>query len=152
MAGWEAKRNVNAAAAAVNSAVRSGEIIPGGGATEVAIARHLRDAAPGVGSREALVIEAVADAFEAVPRLLARNAGMNPTDALLDLRAAHSRGETAAGVRGRQGTIGSALDAGIVEPAVIKRGSVHTAAGTITTVLRIDDIITGIDVTVSQAP
>lgn len=152
MAGWEAKRNVNAAAAAVNSAVQSEHVIPGGGATEVAIARHLRDAAPGVGSRETLVIEAVADAFEAIPRLLARTAGMKPIDAMLDLRTAHSRGETDVGVCGKEASIGSVFDDGIVEPAAIKRGSVHTAVGATTTILRIDDVITGIDVTVSQAP
>jgi chaperonin GroEL (HSP60 family) len=152
MAGWEAKRNVNAAAAAVASALETGRIVPGGGAAEMAIAHHLRDAAPGVGGRESMVIEAVADAVEAVPRLLARNAGMDPTDAVLDLRTAHSRGESDAAVLGRERDIGGALDAGVVEPAAFKRGSVHTAAGATTTILRIDDVISGIDVTVSDAP
>jgi chaperonin GroEL (HSP60 family) len=152
MTGWEAKRNVNAAAAAVASALETGRIVPGGGATEVAIAQHLRDAAPGVDGRESMVIEAVADAVEAVPRLLARNAGMDPPDAVLGLRTAHSRGETDTAVLGRERTVGSALDAGVVEPAAFKRGSVHTAAGVTTTILRIDDVISGIDVTVSDAP
>ncbi|MDR9430639.1 MAG: TCP-1/cpn60 chaperonin family protein [Natronomonas sp.] len=152
MAGWEAKRNVNAAAAAVASALETGRIVPGGGATEMAIAQHLRDAAPGVGGRESMVIEAMADAFEAIPRLLARNAGMDQTDAVLDLRTAHSRGKTDAAVLGRERTIDGALDAGVVEPVAFKRGSVHTAAGATTTLLRIDDVITGIDVTVSDAP
>jgi chaperonin GroEL (HSP60 family) len=40
----------------------------------------------------------------------------------------------------------------VVEPAAFKRGSVHTAAGATTTILRIDDVISGIDVTVSDAP
>jgi chaperonin GroEL (HSP60 family) len=152
MAGWEAKRNVKAAAAAVASALEKGGIVPGGGATEMAIAQYLRDAAPGVGGRESMVIEAVADAFEAVPRLLARNAGMDQTDAVLDLRTAHSRGKTDAAVLGRERTIDGALDAGVVEPAAFKRGSVHTAAGAATTLLRIDDVITEIDVMVSDAP
>lgn len=151
MAGWEAKRNVNAAAASVASALETGRIVPGGGATEMAIAQHLRDAAPGVGGRESMVIEAVADAVEAVPRLLARNAGMDPTDAILDLRTAHGRGERDAAVLGLERELGSALDAGVVEPAECKRGSVHTAAGAATTILRIDDVITGIDVTVSES-
>lgn len=152
MAGWEAKRNVNAAAAAVGSALETGMIVPGGGAIEMAIARHLRDAAPGIGGRESMVIEAVADAVEAVPRLLARNAGMDPTGAILDLRTAHDQGQSAAAVLGRRNAIGSALDAGVAEPAAFKRGSVHTAAGAATTILRIDDVISGIDVTVSDAP
>lgn len=152
MAGWEAKRNVNAAVAAAASALETGQIVPGGGATEMAIAGHLRDAAPGVGGRESIVIEAIADAVEAVPRLLARNAGMDPTDAILDLRTAHSRGEKDASVLGLKRELGRALDAGVVEPAAFKRGSVYTAAGAATTVLRIDDVITGIDVTVRESP
>lgn len=152
MAGWEAKRNVKAAAAAVASALETGQVVPGGGATEIEIARHLRDVAPGAGGRESMVLEAVADAIETVPRLLARNAGMDPTDAVLDLRTAHSRGETDAAVLGIERELGSALDAGVVEPASFKRGSVHTAAGASTTILRIDDVITGIDVTVSESP
>jgi len=152
MAGWEAKRNVSAAVASVASALETGRIVPGGGAAEMAIAQYLRDAAPGVGGRESMVIEAVADAVEAVPRLLARNAGMDPTDAILDLRTAHSRGEHDAAVLGLERELGSALDAGVVEPAAFKRGSVHTAAGAATTILRIDDVISGIDVTVSEAP
>ncbi|RMB25184.1 TCP-1/cpn60 chaperonin family protein [Haloplanus aerogenes] len=152
MAGWEAKRNVNAAVASVASALETGQVVPGGGAAEMAIAQHLRDAAPGVGGRESMVIEAVADAVEAVPRLLARNAGMDPTDAILDLRTAHSRGERDAGVLGLERELGSALDAGVVEPAAFKRGSIHTAAGAATTILRIDDVISGIDVTVSESP
>lgn len=152
MAGWEAKRNVNAAVAAVASALETDRIVPGGGATEMEIAQHLRDAAPGVGGRESMVLDAVADAVEAVPRLLARNAGMDPTDAILDLRTAHSRGAADAAVLGTERELGSALDAGVVEPAAFKRGSIHTAAGAATTVLRIDDVITGIDVTVSESP
>jgi len=152
MAGWEAKRNVNAAVAAVASALETGRIVPGGGATEMEIARHLRDVAPGIGGRESMVVDAIADAVEAVPRLLARNAGMDPTDAILDLRTAHNHGEADAAVLGVERELGSALDAGVVEPAAFKRGSVYTAAGAATTVLRIDDVITGIDVTVSESP
>jgi len=152
MAGWEAKRNVNAAVAAVASALETGRIVPGGGATEMEIARHLRDVALGIGGRESMVVDAIADAVEAVPRLLARNAGMDPTDAILDLRTAHNHGEADAAVLGVERELGSALDAGVVEPAAFKRGSVYTAAGAATTVLRIDDVITGIDVTVSESP
>jgi chaperonin GroEL (HSP60 family) len=77
---------------------------------------------------------------------------MDPTDAVLALRTAHERGEADAAVLGVERELGSALAAGVVEPAAFKRGSVYTAAGAATTILRIDDVITGIDVTVSDAP
>ncbi|MFB6101477.1 MAG: TCP-1/cpn60 chaperonin family protein [Haloplanus sp.] len=152
MAGWEAKRNVQAAVAAAASALETDRVVPGGGATEMEMARALRDAAPGISGRESMVVEAVADAVEAVPHILARNAGMDPTDAVLGLRTAHAAGEADAAVLGIDRDLGSALDAGVVEPAEFKRHSFQTAAGAATTILRIDDVITGIDVTVSDEP
>jgi len=98
------------------------------------------------------ILEAGCGTGVTVPRLLARNAGMDPTDAILDLRTAHNHGEADAAVLGVERELGSALDAGVVEPAAFKRGSVYTAAGAATTILRIDDVITGIDVTVSESP
>lgn len=152
MTGWEAQRNVRAAVAAARATLDDERVLPGGGAAEVAIARHLRDAAPAVGGRESMVVEAVADAVEAVPRVLARNAGMDPTDALLGLRAAHAAGDGAAGVLGRRRELGNTLAAGVADPVSLKRRGLRTAAGVATTILRIDDVITGIDVQVRGDP
>jgi len=41
---------------------------------------------------------AVADALEDIPLTLASNAGMDPIDTQVDLRAAHSKGKTWAGI------------------------------------------------------
>jgi chaperonin GroEL (HSP60 family) len=141
---WEAERNVNNAVAVADAALKHDRFIPGGGATEMEIGRFLRDAATERGGREALAIEAVADAVEVVPRTLARNAGMNPLDAMVDLRTAHHHGETHVGVLPIERTTGNVLKDGVCEVAFNKRNAIQAAGSIVTTILRIDDTLTGI--------
>lgn len=141
---WEAERNVNNAVAVADTALEHDRFIPGGGAAEMEIGRFLRDAATERSGREALAIEAVADAVEVVPRTLARNAGMNPLDVMVDLRTAHHRGETDVGVLPIERTTGNALEAGVCEVAFNKRNAIQAAGSIVTTILRIDDTLTGI--------
>ena len=58
-------------------------LLAGGGATQIALARHLRRFAERFAGREQLAIEAFADALEIIPRTLAQNAGLDPLDSLL---------------------------------------------------------------------
>jgi chaperonin GroEL (HSP60 family) len=141
---WEAERNVNNAVAVADTALEHDRFIPGGGAAEMEIGRFLRDAATERSGREALAIEAVADAVEVVPRTLARNAGMNPLDVMVDLRTAHHRGGTDVGVLPIERTTGNALEAGVCEVAFNKRNAIQAAGSIVTTILRIDDTLTGI--------
>ncbi|SMO79906.1 thermosome subunit alpha [Halorubrum cibi] len=137
----ELERAVNDAVDAVVAARESG-IVPGAGATEVAIAAHLRRASASVEGRKQLAIEAFADAVDALPRTLAENAGADPIDTLVDLRATHDR-EGRAGVvaDGRTARVGDPLEAGIVDPAAVKREAVDSATEAATMLLRIDDVI-----------
>ena len=64
-------------------------MLPGAGATQVALGRRLRRFAESVPGREQLAIEAWADALESIPRALAANAGFDGIDSLL-VTAAHS--------------------------------------------------------------
>jgi thermosome len=137
----ELERALNDAVDAVVAARESG-IVPGAGATSVAIAAHLRGAAASVEGRKQLAIEAFADAVDALPRTLAENAGADPIDTLVDLRATHDR-EGRAGVvaDGRTARVGDPLEAGIVDPAAVKREAVDSATEAATMLLRIDDVI-----------
>jgi len=65
-------------------------LLPGGGATQIALARHLRRQAERIPGREQLAIEAYADALEVIPRVLAENAGLDPLDTLLQVVAKQS--------------------------------------------------------------
>lgn len=145
---WEVERNVNNAVAAVRTALDHGSVVSGGGAVEMEISRHLRNRAPAHGGRESLVVEAVADAVEEVPRLLARSAGMRPTDAIVKLRTRHHGGDVDACVLPTERTVGNASERGVVEPAANKRNALEAAGSVVSTILRIDDVVAGIDRTI----
>ncbi|WP_251344157.1 thermosome subunit alpha [Haloplanus halophilus] len=121
-------------------AVRPG-LVPGGGATEVALARDLREHGRGVAGRESLAVDAVADALETIPVALARNAGLDPVDTLLELRRRHAAGDVRVGIDGDAGELVDAVDRGVVEPAHLKERVVANATDAASLVLRIDGII-----------
>ncbi|MEM2875927.1 MAG: thermosome subunit beta, partial [Candidatus Bathyarchaeia archaeon] len=87
----EAERAMNDALSVVRDVVEEPKIVAGGGAIEAEIAKNLRDYATKVGGREQLAIEAFANSIEVVPRALAENAGLNPIDILVSLRAEHEK-------------------------------------------------------------
>ncbi|GAB4329966.1 MAG: thermosome subunit beta [Promethearchaeota archaeon] len=66
---------------------REGGVVPGSGATDLFVAASLREWAATLAGKEALVVEAVAGAFEQVFATLAANVGLDPLDALLEARS-----------------------------------------------------------------
>merc|ERR1711991_38021 len=73
----------------VNRAASSTHIVSGGGASEMEILCHLREASLQIQGKEQLVMQTFAKAFEVVPRQLPENAGFDPTDILNQLRQKH---------------------------------------------------------------
>ena len=138
----ELERAVTDAVDGVVAAVESGGVVPGAGATEIAVASRVREAASRIAGRKQLAVEAFADAMEAIPRTLAENTGMDPIDAMVDLRTHHER-EGRAGIiaGGRTGTVDDPVEHGVLDPAAVKREAVGSAAEAATMILRIDDVI-----------
>jgi chaperonin GroEL (HSP60 family) len=101
----------------------------------------VRDAAAGIETRQQLAVEAYADALDALPRTLATNAGLDPIDALVELRAANEEG--AAGVIGSDlsAGIGDPVEAGVLDPLAVKREALESATEAATMITRIDDVI-----------
>jgi thermosome len=126
----------------VYAALDAGGVVPGAGATEIAVANHVREGAAGVEGRRQLAAEAFADAVDVLPRTLAENTGMDPIDALVDLRAAHDSG-TMAGIisEDQTGTVADPVDHGVLDPAAVKREAVQNATEAATMIVRIDDVI-----------
>jgi thermosome len=137
----EIERAMEDAVGAVSSAIRHGEVVGGGGATEVELAQELRDYADSVGGREQLAINAFADALEVVPRTLAENAGHDPIDTLVELRNRHDSGEKMAGINIDSGESENLYEEGVVEPRQIKTQAVQSASESAEMILRIDDVI-----------
>lgn len=111
----------------------------GGGASEVVLAAELREYAGSVQGRRQLVVEATADAFEAVPKELARHAGLDPIDALVEMRTGHEMGD-AVGVGTASGEVLDARELAVDEREVQARltdgvalaGIVALTQGTVT--------------------
>ncbi|MFB6105463.1 MAG: thermosome subunit alpha [Halobacteriaceae archaeon] len=139
----ELERAVGDSVDVVVAAINAGGVVPGAGASEMAMANAVRDAAAGIEGRQQLAVEAFADALDVIPRTLASNMGMDPIDALVDLRAASESEPGRAGLLavGETGEIEDPVEAGVLDPAAVKREAVESATEASTMIIRIDDVI-----------
>lgn len=137
----EAERNLKDALSVVRLAIEDGLIVTGAGATAMELALALRKEASGHSGREALAIEAYANALEVVPRAIAENAGLSAVDMTLELRRAHAGGKASAGVDVFAGKVADMRKQGVIEPIRIARQCLATATEVATMILRIDDVI-----------
>jgi chaperonin GroEL (HSP60 family) len=112
------------------------------GATEIAVADHIRESSAGIEGRKQLAVEAYADAVDVLPRTLAENTGMDPIDALVDLRAEFET-EGVAGIiaEGQTGVIDDPVDLGVLDPVAVKDEAIESATEAATMIVRIDDVI-----------
>ncbi|MCS7135114.1 MAG: TCP-1/cpn60 chaperonin family protein [Candidatus Aenigmarchaeota archaeon] len=148
----EVDRAIEDAIGALVSAIEVGKIVPGGGAPEAEIARGLRKYAETLKGREQLAVNAFADAVEIIPRSLAENAGLDPIDTLVALRAEHERGNIQMGVNVYEGGVIDMLKEGVIEPLKVKTQALKSAAEAAEMILRIDDVIAASKIEKSSTP
>jgi archaeal chaperonin len=122
-------------------AIEDEELVAGGGAPEVEVALRLNEYASTLSGREQLAVKAFAEALEVVPRTLAENAGLDPIDMLVELRAHHEKGIKTAGLNVYSGTVIDMWEEGVVEPLRVKTQAINSGTEAAVMILRIDDII-----------
>ncbi len=137
----EVERAMEDAIKGIASALELKKIVPGGGASEIEVARGLRKYADTFSGREQLAVMAFADAIESVPRTLAENAGLDPIDKLAALRASHDKKELNSGLDVFSGKIVDMHKMGVIEPLKIKLQAIKSAAEAAEMILRIDDMV-----------
>jgi thermosome len=139
----EVERALEDCLGVVPAALEDESIVPGGGAAEVEIAKRLRDYAKTVGGREQLAIEAFADSLEVIPRALSENAGLDPIDMIVELRAKHEQEKNGVrfGLDVIEGKVKDMFKDGVVEPARVKTQAISSASEVAVMILRIDDVI-----------
>jgi thermosome len=137
----EAERALEDALSSVAVAVEDGRVVPGGGAPEIELALHLRKHASKLQGREQFAVEAFAKALESIPRALAQNAGLEAIDVLVQLRSAHEKGDSAAGIDVLKGKPVDMEKLGVLEPLRVKAQAITSAAEAAVMILRIDDVI-----------
>ncbi|MCJ7560173.1 TCP-1/cpn60 chaperonin family protein [Candidatus Bathyarchaeota archaeon] len=138
----EAERSLHDGLCVVRNAVEDGKIVAGGGSPEAEVAKNLRSYAVKVGGREQLAVEAFAEAVEAIPLTLAENAGLDPIDIMVALRAKHENPDNKYfGIEVTTGEIKSMLDLLVLEPLRVKQQVIKSATEAANMILKIDDLI-----------
>ena len=148
----EAKRALTDAIGDTASALKHGKIVAGAGASEIEVAKGLRKYADGLSGREQLAVLAFADAMEVIPRTLAENAGLDPIDMVVQLKAAHDKKQKWAGIDVFKAKVVDAWHAGVIEPLKIKTQAISSASEVAQMILRIDDVIAGGKAQAPQMP
>lgn len=138
----EAERSLHDGLSVVRNAIEDGKIVAGGGSSEAEIAKNLRSFASKVGGREQLAVEAFAEAVEEIPLTLAENAGLDPIDVIVALRAKHEEPDSKNfGIEVSTGKIKNMCDLIVLEPLRVKQQVVKSATEAANMILKIDDLI-----------
>ncbi|XP_021778282.1 T-complex protein 1 subunit beta isoform X2 [Papio anubis] len=111
------------------------------GCSEMLMAHAVTQLANRTPGKEAVAMESYAKALRMLPTIIADNAGYDSADLVAQLRAAHSEGNTTAGLDMREGTIGDMAILGITESFQVKRQVLLSAAEAAEVILRVDNII-----------
>ena len=137
----EVDRSLHDALMVVKDVIENPSIVAGGGSPEAYLSGRLKELADTFDGREQLAIRQYAEALESIPLTIAENAGMDPIDTIITLRAKQSGGKKSIGINAREGKIGNMYALDIVEPRVVKEQIIKSATETACMVLRIDDVI-----------
>ena len=127
----------------VRNVVFDPRMLPGGGATELAIATAIEKSVDEIEDVSKWAYAAVGGAMEVIPRTLAANCGANVIRLMADLRAKQWNGQSSWGINGLTGVPVDMHQLNIWEPYVVKVQTLKTAIESSCLILRIDDVVSG---------
>ncbi|GFZ03708.1 TCP-1/cpn60 chaperonin family protein [Actinidia rufa] len=116
-------------------------IVPGAAATEIELARRLKEFSFKETGLDQYAIAKFAESFEMVPKTLAENAGLNAMEIISSLYAEHAAGNTKVGIDLEEGACKDISTKNIWDLHVTKLFALKYAADAACTVLRVDQII-----------
>ena len=137
----EVDRSIHDSLMVVKDVIETPSIVTGGGSAEAYLAGQLNEYADSFDGREQLAVKQYAEALESIPLTIAENAGMDPIDTIISLRAKQNSGKKAAGINAKESKIGDMNSLSILEPLVVKEQIIKSATETACMILRIDDVI-----------
>ena len=137
----EVDRSLHDALMVVKDVIEKPAVVAGGGAPEEYLASGLKDWADRFEGREQLAIKKFAEALEIIPLTIAENAGMDPIDTMVTLRAKQSQGKKWTGIDARNTRIADMYLLDIIEPVAVKEQIIKSATEAACMILRIDDVI-----------
>lgn len=138
----EAERSIHDAIMIVRRAKKSQKVVGGGGAIEMALAQYLKETAIKLDGKAQLIIEAYAEALEAIPRALANNAGFDSFEILNKLRSIHSKPDgTWIGIDIEKGDVIDTIKSFVWEPLVVKLNVLKAATEAACTIIGVDETV-----------
>ncbi|MBI2005940.1 MAG: TCP-1/cpn60 chaperonin family protein [Nitrosopumilales archaeon] len=137
----EADRSMHDALMVVKDVIEKPAIVAGGGSVEAYLAGRINEWADGFEGREQLAIKKFAEALEIIPLTIAENAGMDPIDTMVNLRARQNQGQKWTGINAREQKVENMLTLNIIEPVAVKEQIIKSATEAACMILRIDDVI-----------
>ena len=137
----EVDRSMHDSLMVVKDVIEKPAVVAGGGAPEEYSASHLKEWADRFEGREQLAIKKYAEALEIIPLTIAENAGMDPINTMVTLRAKHSQGKKWTGIDARNTRVADMFSIDIIEPVAVKEQIIKSATEAACMILRIDDVI-----------
>jgi archaeal chaperonin len=137
----EAERSVHDGLMVTKDIVEYPYAVLGGGACEAIVAHRIREWSNSLSGRARLAAEKFADAIETIPLVLAKNAGMDPLDTQVQLRARANTAKPKYGVDVFSARIADISTKDIYEPLVVKEHIINAATEAASMILRIDNVI-----------
>ncbi|KAI3994109.1 hypothetical protein MKX01_012366 [Papaver californicum] len=120
---------------------RDSRIVPGAAATEIELAKQLKEFSFKEIGLDQYAIKKFAESFEMVPKTLAENAGLNSMEIISSLYAEHAAGNSKVGIDLEEGVCKDVTSLDIWDLHVTKFFALKYAADAVCTVLRVDQII-----------
>lgn len=141
----DVERAVDDGVNVVKAITRDARLVPGAGATEIQLSAKIQAQGEKTSGLGQYVIKKYGEAFEVIPRTLAESCGLDATEVLSRLYAAHHKnddGDTGVDVDNNDGSgILDATDEGILDLLASKSWAIKLATEAARTVLSVDQII-----------
>jgi chaperonin GroEL (HSP60 family) len=137
----EAERSIHDALCVIRDIIEEPQVVAGGSAPELEMARTLKMYAETLPGREQLAVKIFAEALESIAITLIENAGLDPIDILSELRSRHENGEIWAGIEVVEGKVQDMSKMGVFEPITVKKQIIKSATEAASMILKIDDVI-----------
>ena len=137
----EADRSMHDSLMVVKDVIEKPAIVAGGGAPEAFLASNLKEWADSFDGRQQLAIKKFAESLEVIPQTIAENAGMDPIDTMVTLRARQNDGKKWSGINAKDQKVADMFSLSILEPLAVKEQILKSATEAACMILRIDDVI-----------
>jgi T-complex protein 1 subunit epsilon len=122
--------------------IKNRNIVPGGGATELAASLHIQEEADKIEGIEQYSVRGFAEALEDIPLALATNSGYNSIQYLSDLKEQQTTtGNPNFGVDAMNTGNNDMIAEGIYESVMSKKQQLQLSTQVVKMILKIDDVI-----------